>query len=63
VRCMIDRRCSVLDKYTLRFTLRALLGIVRLPMNLIIGVRSEWAAAAAACRRALVAVNISLTLN
>jgi len=33
-------------------------GIERLPMNLIIGVRSAWAAPAA-CRRAFVAVNIS----
>ena len=58
MRRMINRRChlSVCCSSNLEFV--HMHGIERLPMNLIIGVRSAWAAPAA-CRRAFVAANIS----
>jgi hypothetical protein len=57
MRRMINRSCYLSVYCSSELEFGHIHGIERLPMNLIIGVRSAWAAPAA-CRRAFVAANI-----
>jgi hypothetical protein len=58
MRRMINRRCHLSVCCSSEREFSHSHGIERLPMNLIIGIRSACAASAA-CRRAFVAANIS----